>query len=407
MKNQFSIYALICIGILTSCSPRISRNLLNESDITVSDISEIEIVELDENVPLKSNYIGKIKVGESGMTVKCGYDKMITECKKEAQIVGANIVKLVKVKNPDFFSSCYRIEAKLYWNNTEEYIQGLPINIEYTEVEESTLKLLQALRQGEFTFFDAEGYNITLYESSKSFNDKSIESLKKKFKIDKNNFGKSSQNILVEYIEFITIETQEEIETTRISYLFTNTEGTISVLELNTSLPRLSNFENTIISLIIQNKIPDSIFTTWEVDSIQFANRYITLGPVCRWMNIRNIQCPRLGQMDWSEFSTKKRAEEYINQRINFTDKKRLSEFEDRSNVSVIFEGTPVIAEKYNLKIKAPKFVLGGSNNLIIYYVVAQVEDEYIACILSYYDNDQNAPDLPPLLNEVMTLNNE
>lgn len=407
MKNKISIYVLLYLTVLTSCSPKISRDYLNESKIAISDIKEVKVIDLDQNVPLKSNYIGKIKVGEAGMTIKCGYDRMINECKKEAKLVGANIVKLIRVKNPDFYSSCYRIEAKLYWNNTEEYAKGLPINIEYTERESTTLKLLQALRQGEFVFFDAEGYNITLFESSKSFNDEAIQSLKNKFEVDRDLLGKPNQNILSENVEFTTTVNQEGIETTRSTYLYRNSEGTVSVLELTTSLSRLMNFEKTIISLITQDKIPNRIFTAWEVDSIQFANRYITLGPVCRWMDIRNIQCPRLGQMDWSEFSTKERAEDYIKLRINLTETKRLSEFEDRSQVSVIFEGTPTIAEKCNLKIKAPKFVLGGSNNITIYYVVAQVEDEYIACILSHYDNDQNAPDLPPLLNEVMKLDNE
>jgi hypothetical protein len=407
MRYQFSIYALLLICVFASCSPKIKKDLLNKSNISVYNINQVKVLAQDQNIPLRSNYIGKIKVGDSGLTVNCGYDEMINICKKEAQLLGANIVKLTKVKEPDFYSSCYRIEAKLYWNNTKEYAQGRPIILEYSELEKSILKLLQALRQGEFVFMDAEGYTITLYESSKLFNEKAIESLKKKFDVDKGQPGKRNPKIKSENIEFVTVEKQEGIELSRISLLFKNSEETVSFLELTTSLPRLMSFEDALVNLITENKIPNRVYTSWEVDSIQFANRHIKLGPACRWMGIRNIQCPGLGQMDWSEFSTKERAEAYINQRINVTDKKRLSEYEDQSKVPVIFEGTRIMAEKYNLNIKAPKFLLEGSNNLIIYYVAAPVEDEYIGCVLSHYDNDQNASGLPPLLSEVMKLNHQ
>lgn len=402
MKNTLALLAFLVF--LSSCSPKISKNLLRESEVQLNSIEEIQLIELDENVPMKSLYIGNVKVGESGFTVSCGYDKMILECKKEAMKVGANIVKLTKVKNPNWWSTCYRIEAKLYSNQSLEYLEGKPIQMNFTLEEESTLNLLQGLRQGEFIFYDAEGYNVTLFNSTKPYNPKTIQSLKKKFNIDKEILGILSKISDTDNLIFESFSTENNITTTKSTYIYANNEGTASVAIFSTSLGRIDSFENTILSLILENRIPSTIYTTWEVDSIQFANRFIKLGPICQWRNIRSVQCPKLGQMDWSEFSSAERANKYIEQRIKVTEDKGMSEFVEKAEVPIVFEGVDVIARRYSLKIKAPKLMLGGSNTLTIYYVVAKVEDEYIACVLSHYDNDKNAPELPPLLNEVMNI---
>jgi hypothetical protein len=47
---------------------------------------------------------------------------------------------------------------------------------------------------------------------------------------------------------------------------------------------------------------------------------------------------------------------------------------------------------------------MGGSNVLVVYYVLAPVRNRYVACVLSHYTNDVNASNLPPLLAEVMRL---
>ncbi|MEM8907862.1 MAG: hypothetical protein AAGD05_08455 [Bacteroidota bacterium] len=154
----------------------------------------------------------------------------------------------------------------------------------------------------------------------------------------------------------------------------------------------------------MKNELPKNIYMPMRIDSIRFGNRFIKLGPLCGWNSVRNIQCPRLGQMDWSEFRDGARAEEYIAQRMKIVEEKRMGKLLNKELVPVRFEGVATTAQKFTLKIKLPKLVLGGSNQLYIYYVVAKVKEKYIACVLSHYDNDRNAPGLPPLISEVLTL---
>lgn len=62
--------------------------------------------------------IGSVVVGEAGFTPaeKCSYEACIRAIEDEARKAGADLVYLVKVKEPDriFGSTCYDITAELY-----------------------------------------------------------------------------------------------------------------------------------------------------------------------------------------------------------------------------------------------------------------------------------------------------
>ncbi len=92
-----------------------------------------------------------------------------------------------------------------------------------------------------------------------------------------------------------------------------------------------------------------------------------------------------------------------LNQQIA-TNKKHLTSTIESDTVNVIFEGQKTVATRSKVKIKLPKLIMGGSNVLIVYYVVCEVRGRYVACVLSHYTDDINADELPPLLSEVMEL---
>ena len=78
---------------------------------------------IQTNQPLPSNIfrIGSIVVGESGLTPdgKCTYEACMQTIEKESRRVGAQLVYLVRVKEPDMHSTCYNITAELYRYNPE------------------------------------------------------------------------------------------------------------------------------------------------------------------------------------------------------------------------------------------------------------------------------------------------
>ena len=48
---------------------------------------------------------------------------------------------------------------------------------------------------------------------------------------------------------------------------------------------------------------------------------------------------------------------------------------------------------------------MSGGKNLTIYYVSEKVRDNYVSCVLSFWNNDNiNPSGLPPLLEEIMSI---
>jgi len=119
MKKEILLTLLILL-ILQSCSPKIRTNLSNTNFQSLHPDSDILILTENEVVPENSNFIGDLKIGDSGFSSDCGYTKVMDEAKKEAIKSGANLIKLTEVIKPNFGSTCYRINAKLYRNLNPE-----------------------------------------------------------------------------------------------------------------------------------------------------------------------------------------------------------------------------------------------------------------------------------------------
>ena len=123
MKN---ILIALTVVILVSCGASISTKLVDKSFQKLDDKSEIIILDKDDLVPTNSVLIGDVKIGDSGFTTDCGYNKVINEATTAAKTSGANIIHVIEVKKPSAFgSTCYRIKAKLYRNFNGESLLNI------------------------------------------------------------------------------------------------------------------------------------------------------------------------------------------------------------------------------------------------------------------------------------------
>lgn len=118
-------FSFIISMIVISCAPAITNKLTNKSYNALSQETVVYVLEEDEDVPDQSELIGEIKVGDSGFTTDCGYDKILSEARNTARNSGANIVKITKIKRPDMLSTCYRIVAKTYRNLDEKKLERI------------------------------------------------------------------------------------------------------------------------------------------------------------------------------------------------------------------------------------------------------------------------------------------
>jgi hypothetical protein len=125
-KKMKKLLFLATIILLASCSASISTKLANENYPKLNDENQIIVLEKEDVLPSNSEFIGDIKIGDSGFTMNCGYDKVIADATTAARSAGANLVQLIEVKEPSLLgSSCYRIKAKIYRNLNPESLSSI------------------------------------------------------------------------------------------------------------------------------------------------------------------------------------------------------------------------------------------------------------------------------------------
>lgn len=263
---------------------------------------------------------------------------------------------------------------------------------------------IHALKQEPRTFFEAEGYSAFTETLDETFDSKGISRIKTKYNINSSRLPTIDSTLQAcKVIVDVEIRTQL-VNQYSIYYLFPKGTNQVTVIGFAILQKRDVELEKFLVKAILNNTIPQYSYTSAVVDSIKFADRYIVLGPACNWMGVHNVQCPNMGQMNWSEFRNMERAQEMIRNQLDLTANKPLGEFLQQDTINIIFEGVETKALKTKYKIKIPRFIMGGSNVLVIYYVATEVRGKYVGCVLSYYTDNIRKNELPPLLSEVMKL---
>lgn len=120
------VFVIVTSTLLVSCSTSVSTKIVNKNFQKLENSSPIIVLDEKEEVPNSSDLIGDLKIGDSGFTTDCGYDKVIADATNAARNAGANIIKITELKKPSTFgSTCYRIKAKLYRNVDAEALSVL------------------------------------------------------------------------------------------------------------------------------------------------------------------------------------------------------------------------------------------------------------------------------------------
>lgn len=258
---------------------------------------------------------------------------------------------------------------------------------------------INGLRQEGFDFFNAEGYNIDLEVMDRPLDENTTREIKRKYEIT-DRFTKEA--VQANYWRYGNEEVKDSVLVSTVFYVIGVSPAKTLVLSYRTAVDRNIPFELGFNRLAIGDSIPGSCFSNMVVDSIRFAGRYIPLGRACNWMGANNIQCPHLGQMNWSEFREMERANQMIQNQLIMSSQDVT--IESTELIDILFEKNKTKALRVTYKIGLPKIVLGGSNRIVTYYVVSEVRDRYVGCVLSHYDDDAKKNELPPLLAEVMEL---
>ena len=274
---------------------------------------------------------------------------------------------------------------------------------------EELFNRLNAIHNSGTTFYNVDGIDFTSQTISSEFNEKNLKKAYRKYKINKNDVKETDKELNFENYKVIKREQfDNDLSSVSVNYFVKDKDNRISIFWFGYYNDSNPEFERKIIELIVNDEIPKSCFSSLKTDKINFAGREIELGGSCNWMNINNIQCPYNGQINWSVHKTKESADLSIQNQLKATKTKNGGKVELEKDVKIIFEGVSTTAIKVHYDFTGVTSLLAsmsGGKNLTIYYVSEKIRDNYISCVLSFWNNDNiSSNGLTPLLEEVMTI---
>jgi hypothetical protein len=269
---------------------------------------------------------------------------------------------------------------------------------------------LQAIANDAVTFYNIDGIEITSQTISGDFTKKNIAKKFKKYAIRETDLTQSEASIGNQNFYVAKTDTAAPGMIQHTSYYFVETPNGIKAITFVSVNKTVTPLEKELVPLIIANNIPSSVYTSLKTDSINFAGRKIALGSSCGWRGVNNIQCPNYGQMNWSIHQSLDDALASIENQYKMIQAKKQGKIVSEEEVSVVFEGAEVKAKKavYDFKGVTSLLVgMSGGKTLTIYFVAAPVRQNFVSCVMSFWNNDViNPSGLAPLLEEVMQLKN-
>lgn len=276
--------------------------------------------------------------------------------------------------------------------------------------ENNVLERLSALNNNVKICYNIDGYSITSEKFNNSFDDKGLKKVFRKHQITDSDVKTKDDQIK---FNNLFISKQQKIDDNNFQtnnyYFVENPDKTVSVIWFIKNGKTDKETEEKMVKLIIENKIPEENFVPMKITSINFAGRKIELGNSCYWTFLNTVQCPYLGEMNWSVHRDLESAKEAIENQLNITKSKKGGKVASEEIVDVEFEGVQTKAKKviYDFTgIASALAGMSGGKNLTVYYVAENVRNKNVSCVMSFWNNDQINPEtkLPPLLEKIMKL---
>jgi len=279
----------------------------------------------------------------------------------------------------------------------------------FAQNENQLLNRIQGIYSDGIDFFNVDGIEITSQTKPEEFSKKNILKYFSKLKIKEKDLVQGDSTL--GFRNFYVVKKYEEPKGSpnSVSYYFVeNKNNQLLAITFASLVATNQTLEHQLVSLIRSGAMPPTVFNSFGTDSINFAGRKISLLRSCRWQGVNNMQCPSYGQMSWSVHGTLESARQDIDSQVNRIFNRKKGKAVLDTTVSVVFEGAAVSARKivYDFTgITSLLLTMEGGKRLNIYFVAAPVRNNYVSCIMSFWDTDQvNKSGLPPLMERVMSL---
>ena len=105
---------LLAVILAVGCSPKITSSLSSRYQALSPD-AEVVVLGLNDPQPENAEFLGQVRIGDSGFTMKDGkYEDVLRLAKEQARKAGGNVLKIIEHKTPDIMSSIHRIKADVF-----------------------------------------------------------------------------------------------------------------------------------------------------------------------------------------------------------------------------------------------------------------------------------------------------
>lgn len=114
-KQMKKILTVIIPALLlcNACAPKLGATI-SAKQSALPDTAQVMVIQQEEQFNNDGIAIGTIRSDDNGFSTNCSYYEVITKLKEMARQNGANIIRITKIKGPDAWSTCARIQAKIY-----------------------------------------------------------------------------------------------------------------------------------------------------------------------------------------------------------------------------------------------------------------------------------------------------
>jgi V8-like Glu-specific endopeptidase len=130
MKKISIIFLTTSFMLFFGCGSSVIT-VVNRAYTSLSENELVTLYELNKPLPYGTEEIGSVKIGDSGVSLNCGWDSVIETAKNASRKMGGNAIKVVSVQEPDPISTCYRIVAKIYRLPEKIFISELDASTDY------------------------------------------------------------------------------------------------------------------------------------------------------------------------------------------------------------------------------------------------------------------------------------
>lgn len=290
------------------------------------------------------------------------------------------------------------------------FVLIFPLGFSQQEQDNHIFERLSALNNKGKIWYNIDDYSVTSEVFNSSFDEKGLKKVFKKHKIqDSETKVKDDQITYNNWFVSKELKGSDQLSQTDHLYFVENPDKTTTVIWFIKTGKTDRDTERKLVNAIIENKIPEQNFVPAKITSINFAGRKVELGNSCYWTFLNNVQCPYLGQMNWSIHRTLDDARETVANQLNVTKSRKGGKVESEKIVDIIFEGVPTKAKvvKYDLTgVTSALAGMSGGKSLTVYYIAENIRNKNVSCVMSFWNNDEINPEtqLPPLLEGFITL---